>query len=449
MQREQGRLKAWMRFGQPLEQVLGDFRRVFDAWETAGVLGIVVGRMYFRDDDGRYVPAFRPDGRVYDHFGVRAPEGPRKEFRDRRRQLDRMLEEAKRRKWSVLLFSANAGAGPGGEGHIFADAVSQHAQAARIVDTLGHFPQADGVVLDGPEWGYEIGERSNIFEDLPESVEPLAQGLHYDYRALVAAKDRLYRRLHALDSGSIGLHAPGGFLGAVHLFGSDPDLCAWMELRAVSLTNYFALIRGALRESRGDAKLAVGPRTAAFAPLCGYDFARLIEHVDYLLPKHYFWHRGYDGMYGTVYRWMRTLCQWNAGISEAQALQVVKALFGLALPGVSSAMDFERGFPEAFFTEVVAGETRRALAVAEEPEQIVPWVDVGRLPHDGDPIGAGDFRRILEAAHGAGLRRFVYHNHGHLSQSEFDVMRTVCGDPNRPVPEGYRPPDGLHENVRT
>ena len=50
-------------------------------------------------------------------------------------------------------------------------------------------------------------------------------------------------------------------------------------------------------------KLGVGPRSAAFANLCGYDFRALAAPpsgdgescVDILLPKHYFFHRGFDG----------------------------------------------------------------------------------------------------------------------------------------------------------
>ena len=32
-------LRAWMRFGQPLEAVLGDFQRVFDAWRPWASMG--------------------------------------------------------------------------------------------------------------------------------------------------------------------------------------------------------------------------------------------------------------------------------------------------------------------------------------------------------------------------------------------------------------------------
>ena len=72
------------------------------------------------------------------------------------------------------------------------------AQIARMVDTLEHFSMADGAIVDGPEWGYEIAphhqnHRSYIFNDLPENVAPLCADLGYDYGALVAASEQAMR----------------------------------------------------------------------------------------------------------------------------------------------------------------------------------------------------------------------------------------------------------------
>jgi len=423
---------------EPLRE---DYRKVFDAWETIGVTTLLVA-----------AAPFRPNRNVYSQLDVPPPVPSREVLPEERKQFERVLDEAKRRQWSILLFGPNAGASVEvpeqlakalKQGVLFTDPATERAQAARILDTLSQFPQVDGGILDGPEWGYEIapGHRSNFFNDLPEILEPAAQALHFDYRALVAAKDRLYERLHQLDRRTIALDTGGGLLGAFRLFGSDPALLSWMRFRADSLTNYLVAVSGLVHEARPGVTLGVGVRSAAFAPLCGHDFQRLTQHLDLLLPKHYFWHRGYDGFLGTVYRWMRVLCDWNPALSESEALRVVEAWFGIRLSGIDSAPDFEMGFSDTFFAEVVAEETRRALAVVDRPEQVVPWVDVGRRPHGGDPIAAGDFRRILEAAHGAGLRRFVFHHYPNMTAGEFAVLRALCGDPNRSVPDGYAPPD--------
>ena len=44
-------------------------------------------------------------------------------------------------------------------------------------------------------------------------------------------------------------------------------------------------------------------------------------------------------------------------------------------------------------------------AVGGDASRVVPWLDTGRFPHDGDPMSAGDLSKLITAAHKAGLRR--------------------------------------------
>jgi hypothetical protein len=258
--------------------------------------------------------------------------------------------------------------------------------------------------------------------------------LGYDYPALVAAKDRLLTTLHSLDPARIALHGAGGLLGGYHLLGADPDLMRWFSFRVDSLTDFFASVRAGLAsELDRPIKLGVGPRSAAFAPLCGYDFTRLAAFMDILLPKHYFFHRGFDGMVGTIHRYVETLCAWNPELRDADALMVVQALFGLSLPGVTSRQDMEEALTPEFFQTIVTQETRRALAAVDDPARIVPWVDAGRNPHDGDPMPPGQLRQLLRVAEQAGLQRFLYHHHGNLTPGEWTVISELCGTPWNPL----------------
>jgi len=451
-------VKLWMDVMRDLELVLDDYDRLFDAWAEGGVDGLVIGPMVFdaaplhfgahyAERERRPMATFDPDPALYRRLGVEPPPAPEQQQPEKRAQLERALVAAKDRGWSVWIFTPAAGMGPGGPGHLLADEKSQAAFAARTLDTLAHYPMADGGIMDGPEWGYEIAphhmnHRSDLFNDLPESIAPKCAALGYDYRALVAAKERLFARLHALTPDQVALHASGGLLGAFQLFGADPDLMAWLRFRMDSLTAFFASVRQAVEAySSRQVKLGVGPRSASFAPLCGYDLGRLAQCIDILLPKHYFWQRGFDGMYGTVYRYVETLTQWSPALSDADALAVVFALFGLKLPDVADRFDLDAGFPPEFYECVVKEETRRALAAVDDPERIVPWVDAGRRPHDGDPMTAGELRRVLMAAEEAGLRRFLYHHAGNLSEGEWVVMSKLCGQAWQPLASDYRPPD--------
>jgi hypothetical protein len=435
-------MNFWMDVMRHLEPVMDDHERLFDAWAAGGVDGLVVGPMVFEGG----TPTFDPNPTVYAAFGVEPPAAPAETLPEKRQGLETALTAAAERGWDVWIFCANYGQGPGG-GHIFADPQSRAAFCARMVDTLEHYPMVEGAIMDGPEWGYEmaphhLNHRSFFFHDLPESVAGKCAELGYDYPALVAAKDRLFERLHQLTPRDVRLHAPGGLVGAFRLFGADPDVLAWFRFRVEAMTDFYRGVRADIDGATSrPVKLGLGPRSACFAPLCGYDFAELAEVIDVLLPKHYIWHRGFDGLYGTACRYVETLTAWNPGLSDADALAVVSALFGLELPGVADRRDFDRGFPPEFFDRIVTQETRRALAVVDHPHRIVPWVDSGRKPHDGDPVGAPDLRRLLLAAQEAGLRRFLYHHHENLTAGEWAVLSELCGTAWEPLKSEYNPPD--------
>lgn len=453
-------MKLWMDVMRDLESVMNDHERIFDAWAEGGVVGVVFGPPAFGADklmqgakraSGGQAPTltFDPNPEVYRRLNVEPPAAPDRPLPDQRALFEKTLKSGVDHGFAVSIMYAETGAGPGGKGYYLQDEHSLRARAARMIDTLEHYPMAQGAVMDGPEWGYEIAPhhmnyRSYIFNDLPEVVAPLCAELGYDYKALVAAKDRLFTRLHHLTPRQVRLHRGGGLLGAFHLLGADPDLLAWMKFRVEAMTTYLRRLRQTIdAHTTRPIKLSIGPRSAAFAPLTGMDFGQLAEFMDYLHPKHYFFHRGFDGFVGTVYRYVETLCEWNPGLSDLDALGVVEALFGIELPGVAKRVDFESALNPEFFQQVVTQETKRVLGAVEDPTRIVPWLDTGRFPHDGDPMSARDLRMLLESAGEAGLERFLYHHQGNLSPGEWVVMSQICGVEWNPLKSAYHPADQL------
>jgi len=252
-------------------------------------------------------------------------------------------------------------------------------------------------------------------------------------------------RFHNLDPKRIRSNARGGLVGAHRMLGADADLMAWLSFRCETLTRNFRHMReGVAAHLDRPVRMGCGPRSAAFAPLCGYDFVDLAEFMDFLLPKHYFFHRGFDGFIGTVYRYAQTLMEWNPGLRVSDTLEVVQALFGIVLPGVDDDMlDFESALSPEFFEQVVTQETKRAIAAVDDPERIVPWLDTGRFPHDGDPMSARDLKMLLDSAEAAGLRRFNYHHQGNLSPGEWVVISDKCGTRWDPRTSDWAPPDEL------
>ena len=223
-------MKLWMDIQRDLEGVMSDHERILDAWREGGVDGVVFGPLVFGQQkltqnaqalpsEGPVAPTYDPNPAVYARLGVEAPAPPEHKLPEKRALLEQTMSATKDRGMQVYIMYADGGAGPGGPGYYLHDPQTLASRVARMVDTLEHYPMADGVVMDGPEWGYEMAphhmdHRSYFFNDLPESVAPMAKDLGYDYAAMVAAKDRLLALFHDLDPKRIRSNARGGLVGA-------------------------------------------------------------------------------------------------------------------------------------------------------------------------------------------------------------------------------------------
>jgi hypothetical protein len=325
--------------------------------------------------------------------------------------------------------------------------------AAGMQDILSAYPQVHGIILDGPgEQDYELAYHrgKQLFElDEYKKRKLASQGVDTDRAARGMA--HLNDRFHNLTPDLVRYHAPGGILAALSLFDINEDALYWLRARREVALGFMAAVRAQM--GRLDRKVELGgiPRTAAFSSLTGHDYHQMALYFDYVFPKHYFWHRGNDGMYGTVARWVQQIAAWNPVLSEADCFAVVQAWLGLALPNIHSLADMDLGFPEEFFSEVVFNETQRALEAVGDDQKVIGWVSTGRSPHGGEAMTARDLHGILLASQRAGLKRFLFQPDPDLGASEWSVISGLCGNLWRQDPEGYWPadsavPDAFHRD---
>lgn len=459
-------MKYWLSHIRNLETFIDDHERLLDIWEAGGVDGLVVGPLQFGTGErlahSRGLRAFSPptdtrvifdpDPRFYDMFSTTTPTAPPGDDRELRARLRTAFDAVVARGWELWLFDPFTGAAGlpdiNDNAERILDPAARRAFKARMLDTVAAFPMATGVIIDGPAWGFEIteidyvvmAERRRLFE-LPASAAVCAQ-LGYDRGALQAAADHLEHRLHHLSPGEVRLHAAGGAGGAAQLFGG-PGFTEWLRFRSDALTSFYADMKATLVEHAGrEVGLAVCPRTPAIGPVAGYDYARCGEIVDVVMPKLYWWQRGYDGLVGTAWRWASTLTQWNPELSVADACAVTRAFFGDSMPLVDELIDFDRVIDAAWVREVTMRETTRALAVIGGNARVVPWVDSGRAPHDGDPMTAAHLDALLEAAASCGIQQATYFNSTKMSPADWTVLSHHGGASWHPSQTpGWVPPD--------
>jgi hypothetical protein len=443
------RLVAWMYMIYPLEQWLADYRRTFDAWEEGGVRGIAIGPLRFWDGApafdftyrraGAVIQTFAPDPSIYRKHGVDPPQNVRLDAA-KEKQLQALLDDAAGRKWEIMLF------GPGHYGRrksFEQDPFGAHSLTAGVEDTLRALPQAHGVIIDGAgEHHYELAfhHGGELFE-IRDHHRAIYTHLGFDIPRMERGIAHLKARFHNLTPSLVRFHAAGGMLGGLALLDWNEDALYWLRMRQESTLRNMHAIREQWNGLSGHPKLGTIPRSAAFSVLTTQDYQKTHGFFDYIFPKHYYWHRGFDGMYGTVARWVQTLKEWNPSLTEQDCFAVVKVLFGLQFPKVDTLADLEMGFPDEFFDQVVYSETRRALDATGDPGKVIAWVSTGRNPHAGDPMPAHDLYRILVASHRAGLQRFIFHPDLNLGAAEWKVISRLCGKEWKEDPNGYWPAD--------
>ncbi len=278
---------------------------ILDRLEGVGIDTIVLGDLRFGTS-----PAYPATPELYQGCETRPPEMSREDI-PRFETLQRAVEKAKNRNFSVYLHDWLQSS-PG----CINNPEKLRYGPARTRDVVRSFPGVDGFILDGPEWGYEIApDRSNLFRCDCECCRAQAKEWGYDFDALWQAQGRLKDQLKNLGSLPTGRRERGLIDGLDTLI-SNPGLFDWFRFKTDSIEHYVRAFADTARSLDPPRKLACGPRLPAFAPLTGYNFARLSEIVDFQCPKLYFWQHGIDGLKGTLYRYGETLCEWNPGITE-------------------------------------------------------------------------------------------------------------------------------------
>ena len=399
-------MNCWIFAHNPLEYWINGYKERFDAWHDGGVRGLVIGRMSF--DSG--VRCWTPDAKIYERFGesppADAPSDP-----DKERQLHAMLDDAAGRGWPVFIF------GGGGS-------------PANTQDMASAFPQVNGFIVDGPgENHYELsfhhgGELLEVRPGEEARFEEIGADLDRVHHGIASMR----QRLHELTPDRVRYLASAGTLAGLTLFDIDEDTLYWLRTRREMSRAGWARSRAAVDAVDRKVELGGIPRTAAFSSLTGQDYQKMASYFDLIFPKHYYWHRGFDGLYGTVARWVQRLLRWNPSLTESDAFLVVQSLFGIQLPGVDGLLDMELGFPQEFFDEFVFAESERALAAIGDPNKVVFWVSTGRHPHAGDAMPARDLHGILTASERAGAEQFLFHPDPEMGAPEWRVISSLCGN---------------------
>ena len=386
---------------------------VLDKVQNAGIRSLVLGDLVI---DGS--PAFDPD-RDYYTEASHSPPSVSKAARPKAEVFRHAVEQAKQRGLELYLHDWGLGAA----GNCFEDEQARIYGLARTRDVKRAFPEIDGYVFDGPEFGYEIkpGHRSDLFRWLSEHELEKAKGAGFDVEAMRRDRAWLMEMVKRIDTVSARdwLQAEFSATDMLDLFMTRPGLVEWFRFRSHSILEFLTAFRDCIKGMDERLAIACGPRISAFAPLTGYNYGPISQVVDFFCPKVYLWHEGVDGLKGTIGRYAETLIEWNPALNQSLAIAVVCKLFGTPLPGMVSIADLSKPFPPEFFARTLSSEIDKAILRCGDAAKIRPFLG---LHHGGVHMSSEEMEGILAAIECSPCDKVLYWEYGDLSDEQWTIL---------------------------
>ena len=296
----------------------------------------------------------------------------------------------------------------------------------RARDTSANFPCLGGMILDGPDFKWEIkpGHRDDMFVEKCgcRHCQRVADSIGISYERVLEGRDAFGAMLHSLTPAAVDdfLANYGGAFGGLDWWLEEPAIADWMRYKATVIEQHLRAICTGIREYLPDTKLATSSRMPALAPITGHIVRRKSAFRDYEMPKLYWWFGGVAGFRGTAANWVDTLMEWNTGLSRDQATGWFSTAFDVPFPDDYRPSDYGSEAPDSFFDVTVDDQIRKMLAAAGGAKHFMPWVG---LEHFGSQwVTPSELRRMLATMERHGVERYSFFVYNSITPEIWSVI---------------------------
>ena len=298
---------------------------------------------------------------------------------------------------------------------------------ARARDTAKHFPQVTGLLLDGPDFKWEIqpGHRDDLWVepiDTPEN-RVFATNNGMEFQKVLDGREHFKEFLHGFNqeyARKFISMAPGAL--ASHDWWRDhPKFNDWYSFKQAAVEWSVSSSYRGVKEYLPDLQVGNSSRLPFAEPLTGHNTVRKQKYIDFQQPKQYWWSGGVAGFRGTIVNWVDTLVDWNDGLDHELASELFGAMFDYPLAASYPISDYNSEATDEWFTTAVRDQTAKMIANSGGQEQYMPWVG---LEHFGSNwLTASELDRMLAEMQSQGATRYCYFIYNSMRPEIWDVIR--------------------------
>lgn len=298
---------------------------------------------------------------------------------------------------------------------------------ARARDTFANYPEFSGLLLDGPDFKWEIkpGHRDDMW------VEPIdtpanrkfAEMHELDFEKVLDGRSRFQEFLSSFtpDTARSFISEQRGALADHAWWSLHPDFSPWYSFKQQAVEWSVSTSYTGVKTHLPGVQVGSSSRVPFAATLTGHNLARKQSYVDFQMPKEYWWAEGVAGFRGTIVNWVQTLEEWNSGLDEDLASELFSAMFDFPMPADYPISNYSAEATDEWFATSVHDQTMKMLQDSGDADRFIPWVG---LEHFGSKwLTPSELDRLLGEMRNSGAERYCYFVYNSLKPEYWDVIR--------------------------
>ncbi|MBP39290.1 MAG: hypothetical protein QF590_01890 [Dehalococcoidia bacterium] len=298
---------------------------------------------------------------------------------------------------------------------------------ARARDTAKHFPQVTGIMLDGPDFKWEIkpGHRDDMWVERIDTTEfrSFASENGMDFQKILDGREHFKEFLHGFtpDYARKFISESPGALASHDWWRDHPKFTDWFSFKQAAVEWSVSSSYNGVKKHLPDMQVGNSSRLPFAEPLTGHNTIRKQQYTDFQQPKQYWWSGGVAGFRGTIFNWVETLVDWNDGLDTDLASELFSSMFDYPLAASYPISDYNGEATDEWFTTGVRDQTTKMLANSGGSERYMPWVG---LEHFGSNwLTASELDRLLAEMQSQGATRYCYFIYNSMEPEIWNVIQ--------------------------